>query len=426
MNYAHYVSLLIILLGHCILLEAQEQKKLNWSKNQQDHQLKVGADLQIKWKYTLNQKLYNAETEQYEKVDNRWNLHIRRFRFNFTGEVYTNLSFNFKGAIDLVGRDVLAATLGGANNGSAPNFGLLNAYLQWRLLDQKETLWLTFGYLVPQISRSSITSAMRATSFEKAWVQNYMRRSLVGIGPGRAPGINLGGQVNTSDQLAISYDFGFFNPVNANPIPNTTGRAARPLFTSRVVFHFGEPESAKYSLSHQPNHFGQRNGLSIALTASHRGRSDLFEMSQSIGTDWLLNLGGLNIDGEWNYLYRARGPAISQAQVGYFRTSYVVPLREQRYLEPVFMYVRFKGAADQLGQRTAESLGTFAGKDEILNWTLNYYFNPNFKLAFSYTQNQGNLGEALPGAEFNNYYFQGGVGAINRGDLMGMAMVLII
>lgn len=407
-------------------LSAQDQAPRKWSKIKQDYQLKASAGLQILGTYTLNQKIYNSTTESYEKVDNRWNLQIRRFRFHLTGQPYPNLSFKFTGAIDLVGRDVLAATVGGANNGRAPNFGLWNAYLQWRVLDQKESLWLTFGYLTPQISRASLTSAMRSTSFEKSWVQNYMRRTLVGTGPGRAPGINLGGQLKASDDFALSYDLGLFNPVNGGSTPNTQGNSAGPLVTGRMVFHLGDPESSTYSMRHKTNYFGQRNGLSLALAASHRSKNDIFELSQTLGADWLWNIGKFNLDGEWNYLFRKNQDLVSQANVGYLRSSYSIPLQDQRYLEPVLMYVRFNGALDQIEQRSAEALGAFAGRDEVVNWTLNYYFNPNFKLNFTYTQNRGDLGEADPGAGFNNYYFQNGIGPIERGDFIGLGMVILI
>lgn len=426
MNYRRFLYLAILLFILSSPLEAQEKSTSNWSKIKEDYQLKASAGLQIFGTYTLNQKLYNPTSEQYEKVSNRWNLQIRRFRFNLIGQPYNNLTFKFTGAIDLVGRDLLSATVGAANNGRTPNFGLWNAYVQWRILDQKEALFLTIGYLSPQISRASLTSAMRATSFEKSWVQNYMRRNLVGTGPGRAPGLNLGGQLNASSDFAISYDLGLFNPVNGGPQANTQGLKASPLLTGRVAFHIGDPETKNYSLSHRTNYFGQRNGLSIALAASHRGQSDRFQSSQTIGADWLLNLGAFNLDGEWNYLLRKGQQMASHANVGYIRASYSIVLKQATHLEPVFLYVRFNGALGSVAQDAAATLGASAGQDEILNWTLNYYLNPNFKLAFTYTQNKGKLGEANPGTTFNTHYFQNGIGAIDRGDLIGLGMTLII
>ncbi|GAB5553847.1 MAG: hypothetical protein Sapg2KO_34380 [Saprospiraceae bacterium] len=426
MSHPYASHLIVILFFSCQLLFAQENQSSKWAKILENYQIKASAGLQFMGTYTLNQKIYDPGTNRYEKVDNRWNLQMRRFRFNLTGQAYPSLTFKFTGAIDLVGRDVLSATVGGANNGRAPNFGLWNAYLQWRLLTQNEGLFLTFGYLSPQISRASLNSAMRATSFEKSWVQNYMRRTLVGTGPGRAPGINLGGQLTPSNTFAVSYDFGLFNPVNNGPLPNTQGLSASPLLTARLVFHFGDPETKNYSLSHRTNYFGQRNGLSFALAASHRGASDLFDRSQTIGADFLLNLGHFNLDGEWNYLIRESQENTSQANVGYFRFSYSIPLEQQAHLEPVFMYVRLNGALDRVGQESAKILGAFAGSNEILDWTINYYFNPNFKLAFSFTKNIGNSGEAAPGSLLNNHYAQNGIGAIERGDLIGLGMTLIL
>ena len=38
-----------------------------------------------------------------------------------------------------------------------------------------------------------MTSAFRLGSMEKSWDQNYQRRHMVGVGTGRAVGINIGG-----------------------------------------------------------------------------------------------------------------------------------------------------------------------------------------------------------------------------------------
>jgi hypothetical protein len=243
-------------------------------------------------------------------------------------------------------------------------------------------------------------------------------------------GLNLGGQILPKSSFGLSYDVGIFNPINNGFTSNTQGLNASPLFVGRLVFHLGDPEFKQYSINHKINYFGERNGLSFALAASHRGNSDLFKTSQTIGLDWLWNIGKFNFDGEWNYLSRTSLPAsstyTSTANLGYFRMSYTIPLRGTTYLEPLVMYVRFNGPLDQAAQAEATTMGAFAGQDEIMEWTLNYYLNPNFKFSLNYTHNRGDSGEAIAGAGFNNHYFQNGIGAIDRGDLIGLAMVLII
>ena len=94
---------------------------------------------------------------------------------------------------------------------------------------------------------------------EKAWSQNYLRRHLVGTGPGRAAGMNFGGLFYKEGQtVSLQYDIGLFSPVSQAVSGNSTGVQSSPLATARLLFMFGDPESKKYITGHKPNHFGKR------------------------------------------------------------------------------------------------------------------------------------------------------------------------
>jgi hypothetical protein len=52
--------------------------------------------------------------------------------------------------------------------------------------------------------------------------------------------------------------------------------------------------------------------------------------------------------------------------------------------------------------------------------------NPDFKLSLSYTLRNADAGTEREGTTINNYYYQPGVGAIKRGDWLGVGLVIIL
>ena len=63
--------------------------------------------LQLWSSYSVGQEVYNPEQNQYESVDDRLNVQLRRARLGFKAEPYEGLQFTIAGAYDLIGRDVL-------------------------------------------------------------------------------------------------------------------------------------------------------------------------------------------------------------------------------------------------------------------------------------------------------------------------------
>ena len=268
---------------------------------------------------------------------------------------------------------------------------------------------------------------------EKSWSQNYLRRHLVGTGPGRALGLNLGGLFLNSS-IGVSYDVGIYNPVFASFNGNSTGINSSPLISGRVAFHFGDPEFEKYTTGHKENYFGKRKGLTLAFTAARQGETDLYTNNFAYGIDWLFNWGNINLIGEWSILERngeinstntTPTEINSNANTGFVRIGYNIELKNAKVLEPVLMFVQFNGELDGAKQLEANLLNAFAGKDQSIEASLNLYLNPDLKLSLSYTFREGDLGDAEPGARFNNFFFQGGAGAIQRGEWLGVGLVAI-
>ncbi|MFT5384268.1 MAG: hypothetical protein ACI8VT_003417 [Saprospiraceae bacterium] len=431
MNKYLTIVLLFLVLG----MNAQNKDKNTWAEKIKDFKIEPVIGLQLWSTYTFGTEVYDAETGKYQAVDNRMDTHIRRTRLGVKGQPYPNLKFVFISSLDLVGKDILAGTEGGGNNGSSPSFRIWNAFIQWKVFTKNDGLHITTGYLPPQIGRESITAALRVTSMEKSWSQNYLRRQLVGTGPGRAVGINAGGLfLNKNKNVGVSYDAGIFNPVFESLGGNSTGGKSSVLVSGRIVFHFGEPEFEKYTISRKVNYFGKRKGLSIALAAAQQGETDLFLQNSVYGVDWLLNWGNLNLSGEWSILEREGEELLintttrridTKSNTGFVRLGYNLNLKNARVLEPVLVFAQFNGALKSTAQKDAAKLNAFAGQDQYLEASLNYYFNPNLRLSLAYTFRDGDLGEAAAGSAFSNYFFQGGVGAIKRGDWLGLGLVAI-
>jgi hypothetical protein len=428
-------SLLLISLGLSFALVsfAQEEKK-EWLSSAK-FTLEPTVGIQLWSSYTLGTKVYNETTQSYEAVDDRLNFQLRRTRFGFKGMAYERLKYNLLFSADAVGRDVLAGTEGGANNEGFPKLGLWNAYLQWQVIPESDKLDVVFGYQVPQIGRESITAALRSTSMEKAWSQNYLRRHLVGTGPGRAVGVNIGGLfLKEGRSINWSYDAGVFNPRQVSFAGQSAGRNYAPLTTARLVFYLGDPETQHYSTGHQVNYFGRRQGLSVAVAGAYQGQTDVYQKNTAIGTDFLFNWKGWSMDGEWHLLSRAslnkselpEEPFSSDFQTGYFRTSYTYELPNEHFLEPLVMLVFMDGALDAASQQKAAAIGVFAGQEQVLDLGVNYYLNPDLKFSLHYTHRNGELGEAEAGATFNNYFYQSGLGAIQRGNWLGLGLVAVL
>lgn len=411
-------------------LSGQQSESSNWNNFLEKYKIKTSLGFQLWSTYTIGQERYDPTTLSYQQVDDRWNLQLRRSRLSITGQAYKNLKFKLTAALDLIGRDANSATQGGNNfNGNFGHFSLWNMYIQWQPTSSSDLLHVTSGFLPPQIGRESITAALKSTSYEKSWSQNYLRRSIVGKGPGRAMGINIGGQKIFTNQFTFSYDVGIFSPQVFGDTDNSQGIKASPLLVGRIAFHFGQPESETYGIGHRVNYFGKRNGFTVALASSYQGNSDLFDSNLAYGLDWLFNHNNINIDGEWTFFERSRidqnFDISTTSNTGYCRIGYNIILHDYRILEPVVKFTKFNGAMNASDQIMASELKAFYGKDQILDIGANLHINPKLKVSVSYVHNAGDSGDALPEMTNNNFFINSNKNPIQRGDLLGMALVAI-
>lgn len=326
-----------------------------------------------------------------------------------------------------MGQDALAGYVGAPNNTASPKFRIWNALTQYKVSKNSEALYWTMGYFSPLISRESITSPFAVGAFEKAWSQNYIRRHVVGTGPGRIVGSNFGGFFQgDSQKLSFDYNLGLWNPRLIAFNGNSAGQKFSPLLTYRLGIHLGDAEWNKYSRGHKFNYKGQRKGITLAISGSRQGESDLWENNTSFGVDVLANFGTLNIAGEWMQLKREFNGINSSANTGFIKAGTYVKLANGKELEPVLTYVFFDGPMDLRAQEDAFSIDSFSGKDNYFEMTLNYYLNKKVRLSLAYTLRDGDSGAIGPEPVNNNFYKQGGVGTIQRGNYLGFGLLFTI
>lgn len=373
------------------------------------------------------EQLYEPSTKRYQPVDARLNVQVRRARFGFRAQPVENLRFTAIAAFDGLGRDAFSGTAGASNDLVPASVGILDAFMEWRLLPGKESLHLTAGYFRPQFSRESITTAWVLPSIEKSMSQNYIRRHLSGNGLGRTYGVNVGGLLRKKESLlGLSYNLGLFTPQHTGPGGNSAGISFSPLWVGRIAFDLGDPESERYKISYDHNFYGRRNGLTLAVNGAWQGPTDAFRSNTAWGADLLFNWKDLNLDAEFNYLQRkdAHIPsARTHSQTGHIRGSYNLEAGKKVFLEPTFMVMYFDGPMSANGQIDAARLKSSAGREKTFDLGLNWHLQPKkLKLMLHYTWRWGDPGSSGPGSQVNLFFSESGIGAIRRGDWVGIGL----
>lgn len=427
---------LVFLLPFSSTLLAQEGFK-GFLKNKEGFKLEPFAQFQLWSVYSTNQQVFNTQTKVYDKVDDRLNFLLRRTRIGFRMQPYDNLKGTVIFSFDAIGRDVQSGVFGAGNNGAIPSVGIFDAFLEWRLKSGSEKLFLVAGYFRPQISRESITAAWQVGSMEKSATQNYLRQHVISVNSGRSTGVNLGGLLkNQSGKLYFNYNFGVFNPgfyANSN---NSVGGKFSPLLAGRAVISLGDPELKQYGISYQQNYFNTRKGISLAIDGSRQGETDLFKQNSSLGADILLNWKALNLDAEYHHMIRSGSRVLPDnagvrdfdysSSVQHVRLGYNWIAGKKLFLEPTVTIMHYRGATDAIEQADALAVKTSSGTETTYDAGINWHLQERrLKLLLHYTWREGNPGAAGNGATVNDYFTQANVGAIRRGNWLGLGLSAI-
>ncbi|WP_297889141.1 porin [Sulfurihydrogenibium sp.] len=327
------------------------------------------------------------------KYDNRMDFFLRRSRVGFQGKINEDLSWRVWFAYDNVGLDPHTALA--KNN----NIGLVGSNGSGNTLNQQFYLWdafftyalhknwanITVGYFRPQVGRENITAGFEVSSFEKALTNFYPRQHLVGTGPGRETGINIGGLYNDEKgKWGINYNFGVFN---TDKFSDGSG-GDNLLYTARVALSLGDPEMKKYSMGYKVNYFGKRNGITFSINYAYQGRGKetgkpQFKSNQLIGFDILANYKDFTFNAEYDELKRDFDVSSLnyKDKVWHVRAGYNFTLPNKTILEPAITYSEWKGDKASLNGN-----GKYKVTDIGLNW---YIKQNNIKLNLHYVNQDG-------------------------------------
>jgi len=294
--------------------------------------------------------IYTLENESFDKdMDARNDVYIRRGRIGVKGKLSKNIKFKVWFAYDNLGKNEASASTGGPNTTAGKGtdgtenreFYIWDAIWTWVV--DPEWANISIGYFRPQVGKESITTAFKVISFQKALTNFSPRKHIVGRGPGRETGINIGGLALNK---RLNYNFGIFDTNHKKIIGNKSGRKTvgdgkkwSPMFALRVAWSFGDPEHKKYKMGYTQTYYGKRNGVTVGLNYTYQGETDVFKKNGMYGFDILANFGPIDFNAEYDVLYRKDLNGESgDASVWSAKVGYNFKLQNGQIVRPAFMY----------------------------------------------------------------------------------------
>ncbi len=274
--------------------------------------------------------VYTTETGKTD-TDSRNDLYIRRGRIGVKGTIRKDMSFKVWFAYDNLGKDKNTGATGGTSQFGADNreFYIWDAIWTWKA--NPEWANISVGYFRPQVGKESITTAFKVISFQKSYPNFQPRRHIVGRGPGRETGINIGGLALNKK---LNYNIGIFDAYNS--LKNWS-----PMYAVRVAWTFGDPEMKKYKMGYTQTYYGKRNGTTIGLNYTYQGETDYFTSNTLLGVDILANYGAVDFNAEYDVLKRK---GFTDADEDYtnkvwsVKIGYNKKLQNGQIFRPAFMY----------------------------------------------------------------------------------------
>jgi len=344
----------------------------------------------------------DGATAASQNYDDGQDLFIRRGRIGVKGHYSDLIDYKVWMAYDMIGKDGNNIMMGTGQADDNKAFYIWDAYFTYKF--DKELANVTLGYFRPQVGKESITSGFTTTSYEKGLSNFYVRTHLVGRGPGREVGANIGGL--TLDNK-LNYNFGIFAPNHSkitgdvDSVPSAQDKSSL-LYTARVAYSIGDAEMGKYKLGYKTNYFGKRDGVTIGLDYTYQGENDKFKTNSYMGFDMLANYGNINASYEFNKLDRdytaAQAKTESSDTIQTLHLSYNIPL-ENSILEPAFMWSDADIEEGSYFNTLAKDYtnGT-AGSQTVVSLGMNWYrnkYNEKYGIHFA----QFNKDEVTGGTE---------------------------
>ena len=340
--------------------------------------------------------VYTTENDSFDPdMDARDDVYIRRGRIGVKGNIRKDIAFKVWFAYDNLGKNEASASTGGPNTTAGKGtdgsenreFYVWDAIWTWKA--DPEWANISIGYFRPQVGKESITTAFKVISFQKALTNFDFRKHIVGRGPGRETGINIGGLALNK---RLNYNIGIFDTNHKKIINDVKGRKTvgdgkkwSPMYAVRVAWSFGDPEHKKYKMGYTQTYYGKRNGTTIGLNYTYQGETDIFKKNGIYSVDILSNYGNFDFNAEYDWLYRTNlADKDGTDTIWDVKAGYNIKLKNGQIVRPAIMVSKEEVDVDNNGDHVSDISGVAADKElyEVsVNWLIN---KDKLKLNLSY------------------------------------------
>ncbi len=246
-----------------------------------------------------------------------------------------------------------------------------HAFATVKLMPDNESLNLTVGEYLPQLSRECATSLFTLTSIEKGTSASYLRKFLLGKTNGIQPGMMLGGLLNTP--MPVLYHVGCqFYP----NYQNLKYKGSLPLFTGRTTLMVVGQEVSKYKMLFAGVEHGRKPFVSLgvmgAVSPAFHQKPGMF----AVGVDIAAATGSLSFSAENSYYgFNQKNGYKSITGVAHLANAFSVG--KNRVVEPAVSYWWYRTLNTQVKQYT--------GTDGEWGAGVNYYISAhNLKFQLYY------------------------------------------
>lgn len=309
------------------------------------------------------------KVQQWNATDGtNYSNYIRRGRICFSAKYGKSISLSTSVQYDKLAKDDWAPPVGSANDGSIK---LWDCFISWRPLENANAFVLTTGYLLPQLSRETITRPWYVSSLDKAQASNLLRKFVTNKTNGISPGINLGGILG-NNKFWISYNASLLEAYNHNSTEKAMLMAGR--------LNFGRGTKPLYTYKLTGNTFLEETKVVFGVNGSMQGKTEHFDRNLSYGGDFLWKYRYVSLTAEAMYLLRTFNGVNYSGNAAFIRTAINIPCSKGRIFEPALLLNTFTFDQNETDFNS--------GSNQYLDAGMNYYcFKNAFKLAIHFITN---------------------------------------
>lgn len=303
----------------------------------------------------LNQH-YQSETEDL----NQMLMLFRRGRFGANAKVgkqwKMQVQFGFDG-LGLVSTDSAKQSV---NYQNALN--IWSIQVQYKVFMHSEAMYLNVGYILPHLSRESVTSPWNVASLDKMRSSVALRYFVTGKTNGISPGITVGG-------LLIHKKLYYSAAIMPNAFYTAQQTQTQsPLLLGHVLFSLFGNEFDTYKYVLPTSGYEQNFGITLGLGGSYQGETVAFGSNTTIGCNALMVFHNFKVDAEYYALFRNNNGNEFNGYTYHIRASHTQAIRKAN-IQTSLAFWEYNCDKNLYNTSTNNENGLGAGVDYIPNKT---------------------------------------------------------